>query len=126
MVRINIHDATRIQIQDTVFSGGHAWKSITIRAGNEVTEVSVFSKCVDNLEIRGLVPAVINFGPNHYAVCVGRATFYYSYNTCVAYSNDCFSARIEAESRTTARHLRKMGVMDFPVLDKQQFSNLLF
>lgn len=125
MVRIAIHNTTSIQISDTVFSDSHAWKNITIRAENEVTEISTFSKRVDNLEIKLPVPEVVNFGPNHYAVYVGRARFYYSYATCVAYSNDCFSARIEAQSKTTAQHLKKMGVIDFPVFDEQLFSNLL-
>ena len=125
MVRISIHNATGISISDTIFCDGHAWRNLVVKAGNESTEISVFGKYVDNLEVKAPAPGVVFFGPNHCAVNIGRTTFFYSYAICVAYSNPYFSARIDAPSQTSARYMKKMGIIDFPILDEKAFFDLI-
>ena len=61
-------------------------------------------------------------GTNYLKVVSGKKTYYFSYETCVAYEDEFNAVRLgEKISATTSRHLGKMGVKDFTPLPKDYF-----
>lgn len=53
---------------------------------------------------------------------IGNHALHFSYETCVAYEGPLGRARIENHwGPTTGRHMRQLGVKDFPVVSDDEF-----
>lgn len=127
MITTNIHDVTKIEIRHIERRFGSTWRTISIYYGEDRTDISCFPKNnrEENLSVKAKAPNLIAFGPNHHAVIMGEKAFYYSYCSIVAYECWGVRARVQSTSKTTTRHLKTMGVYDFPVLSAGEFADLI-
>jgi hypothetical protein len=59
---------------------------------------------------------------NCFKVVSGKKTYYFSYETCVAYEDEFNAVRLDKKiSVTTSRHRVKMGVNSFTPLPEDYF-----
>lgn len=61
-------------------------------------------------------------------VCIGAHTFYFSYQTCVAYSGPCSKVNIRLANHwgpTTGRHMSDMGVKEWAVVSDEVFDDII-
>ena len=65
------------------------------------------------------------FGANMTIIIIEDATFYFSYNTCVAISNKDGDFRIKSPSVTTTKHMNKMGVIDFSLVSEKELAHYI-
>lgn len=59
---------------------------------------------------------------------VGPHTFYFSYQTCVAYSGPAYPKNVRIHNHwgpTTGRHMSDMGVKDWEILPDEVFEHVL-
>ncbi len=75
-----------------------------------------------------MVPSVKSSYPNTCVITIGENTFYYSYETCIGYDNWKHNIRIKLNkffSRTTSRHIGKLGIGMFNPVDEYEFNFLI-
>ena len=127
MITTNIHDVTKIEIRHIERYNGSTWRTISIHYGEDKTDITCFTanNKEESLYVKTKAPSLIVFGPNNHAVIIGEKTYYYSYTTLVAYESWNVKARIRSPSRTTGRHMLAMGIADFPILDDNEFADLI-
>ena len=133
MQNLSIHGVTGIEILPTVNSPltpGVQWQTINIYHKEGKFCLDLFPAEGSNAEIKeetpkNPIPKLITFGPNHSCIVAGEKTYYYSYATCVAYSDSSLSVRVRSCSKTTGRHMLHMGVAPFTVLEDAEFSKLI-
>ena len=57
---------------------------------------------------------------------IGLHSFYFSYETCIAYRGPRVCCRVaNSYSRTTLKHMREMGVYDWPEVSSDAFHAVL-
>lgn len=64
----------------------------------------------------------VQLGVNHARLIIENDEFYFSYNTCVGISNKFGRFRIESPSRTTSRHMSKMGINNWLIISKEKLA----
>ena len=70
-------------------------------------------------------PTINRINPNATVITAGERTWYFSYQTCVAYRvADKQFRRDRNYSVTTAKHLNYMGVADWPRVDDATFEKI--
>ena len=65
------------------------------------------------------------FGANRVRLIIEDSEFYFSYNTCVAVRNAYGEFRIQSPSATTTRHMQQMGIINFPLISEEEFTQYL-
>ena len=68
--------------------------------------------------------SVIFQGSNFFGVEIGYKQYFFSYDTCVAFADlkeRIFIRRESNYSKTTAKHLRMMGVLDWQKVSDDEF-----
>ena len=77
--------------------------------------------------------SINRLNPNCTTFTVGNRTWYFSYQTCVAYQclgrflGDAYKSKLrisESPSPTTAKHMAYMGVADWPRVDDATFEKI--
>lgn len=74
---------------------------------------------------------LINYSKNANVFTNGEHIYYFSYETCVGYerhgaTGDSVRVRLKNRwSNTTGRHINKMGIKDFPIVDEDEFQAIV-
>jgi hypothetical protein len=68
---------------------------------------------------------LVSLGHNQNLITIGNDEFYFSYNTCVAVRNAYGEFRIQSPSATTTRHMQQMGIINFPLISEEEFTQYL-
>ena len=74
------------------------------------------------------LPALNRVGPTCATATTPRGTFYYSYNTCVAFkaAGDMIGVKLDHKfSVTTSKHMGKMGCGGFPAVSAKKFAEVI-
>lgn len=75
-----------------------------------------------------MIPEIIMHENNYYIIETTQGRYYYSYTTCVAYTNFPFGVlRIRRDrnfSTTTAKHMTKMGVKNWDQVSDEEFEKI--
>lgn len=68
-----------------------------------------------------MIPEIFHFDINCNIVTIGTKTYYYSYHTLIGFKNENDKIRVAPVSKTTAGHILKMGIKEFPVVSQEEF-----
>ncbi len=75
-----------------------------------------------------MIPKIESPYPNTSIIYIDTETFYYSYETCVAYSNRNYNLDIRLNkkiSQTTSKHMSKLNLNLFCAIDEEEFKILI-
>lgn len=75
-----------------------------------------------------MIPEIISMEPNQLVIQVAKNRYYFSYLTCVAYANFDANIRIRRNqnySRTTAKHMMRMGVSSWDQVSDEDFQKIM-
>lgn len=67
-----------------------------------------------------MIPEIFRFTTNCTIVTIGTKTYYYSYHALIGFKSENDKIRVAPISHTTARHLTKMGIKEFPVAKSRE------
>lgn len=59
---------------------------------------------------------------NQTLVTIEDSEFYFSYNTCVAVKNKKGKFRVDSSSKTTAKHMQNMNVLDWEIISEEELA----
>lgn len=74
------------------------------------------------------VPRCKSQYPNTFEINIKDETFYYSYETCIGYVNFNHNLQIRNSkyfSKTTSKHVGKLGIASFTPIDNEEFYLLI-
>lgn len=71
-----------------------------------------------------MLPEIVRYNPNATMIQVGSKRYFFSYQTCVAFSDWKTGTEVRIDqffSKTTSRHLTLMGVKEYQAIPEEDF-----
>lgn len=126
MIAQNIHSVLSVEVSKLISYNGSRWRVIDINTEETQIQIDLFP-AKNDIEIQSPtpIPKLTTFGPNRRAIIIGEKTYYYSYETLVAYSDATQKIRIQSYNKTTNHHILTMGVAPFTILENDEFLALI-
>lgn len=73
-----------------------------------------------------MIPEISTEYRNTLTIRYKHQTFYYSYNTCIGYSDKNYKIRLSHFiSRTTSKHVSKLNISGFDLVEEKTFNKII-